>query len=53
MAYAERAPRLSEERAQELAEIAEPLLGGRQDARARVLGIAAWLLGRGGEARPS
>jgi uncharacterized RDD family membrane protein YckC len=44
IAYAERSPFLSEERAQELAAIPAPLLAG-DDPRERLFRIAAWLSG--------
>ncbi len=47
IAYAERSPFLSDERARELASIPEPLLGG-DDPRQKLFRIAAWLSGQGG-----
>jgi len=45
--YAERAPAWSEERVLELAQIAEPLVGGPADLAAhKLLGMAHWLAGR-------
>ena len=46
--YAERVPRLTPERADELAQIAQPLLvvGSASAARERLLGIANYLVGR-------
>jgi len=47
--YAERVPDLTPERAEELARVAEPLVGpGGPDARERVIRIANFLVGRGG-----
>lgn len=46
IAFAEREPLLSRERADELAGIADVLSRG-EEPRARLLAIAAWLLGRG------
>jgi len=46
IAFAEREPLLSRERADELAGIADVLAGG-EEPRSRLLAIAAWLLGRG------
>lgn len=47
VAFAERAPRLTEARQAELADLAEPLTGARGTlAVARLYGIANWLLGR-------
>ncbi len=46
VAYAERSPFLSEERARELASIPEPLLAD-DDPRQRLFRIAAWLSGQG------
>ena len=49
-AFAERAPLLSAERAEELAALATPLQAPPTPARERLLGIGAWLVGRtGGE----
>jgi uncharacterized RDD family membrane protein YckC len=52
VAFAERASLLSDARASELAAIATPLHRQGVVARERLLGIAAWLLGRGDEAQP-
>ena len=46
--YAERVPELTVERADELAQIAEPLVGGGAAARERLLGVANHLVGRTG-----
>jgi uncharacterized RDD family membrane protein YckC len=47
IAWAGRVPRLTAARAEELAELAKPVLpAGRSDATQRLLGIAHWLLGR-------
>jgi uncharacterized RDD family membrane protein YckC len=47
VAFGERAPRLTPERQQELADIAEPLIQARGQAGVlRLYGIANWLLGR-------
>ncbi len=51
-AFAERAPLLSEARAKELAALAIPLQAPPAPARERLLGIGAWLLGRGGGSGP-
>jgi uncharacterized RDD family membrane protein YckC len=52
VAFAERAPLLSAARADELAAIALPLHSPGVPPRERLLAMAAWLLGRGSEARP-
>lgn len=52
IAFRERAPLFSQARARELAGLATPLTGDAPDPRARLLGIAAWLLGRPGAERP-
>lgn len=52
VAFAERAPRLSEARAAELAALAEPLVDGREPPAERLLRIAAWLRGAGTGATP-
>ena len=49
IAFAERAARLSPERADELAALATPLVGS-EPPRAQLLRIAAWLVGRRGAA---
>jgi len=46
--YAERVPELTPERADELAQIAEPLVGGAKASRERLLGVANYLVGRTG-----
>jgi uncharacterized RDD family membrane protein YckC len=47
IAFAERATRLTRERQQELADIAEPVTAARgEDGVLRLAGIAGWLLGR-------
>jgi len=46
--YAERVPELTAERADELAQIAEPLVGGGAAVRERLLGVANHLVGRTG-----
>ena len=46
IAFAQRAPDLTEERARELAALAEPLVQGREDAVVALFGQAAWLVGR-------
>jgi uncharacterized RDD family membrane protein YckC len=51
IAFAERAPHLSDARADELAALPAPLLSPPQPARERLLAIAAWLLGRTGAER--
>jgi uncharacterized RDD family membrane protein YckC len=52
VAFAERAPRLSEARAAELAGLATPLLDGREPPAERLLRIAAWLRGAGADPAP-
>jgi len=46
VAFAERAPRLSSARQQELASLVEPLSGGGQVGVLRLYAMANWLLGR-------
>src|SRR5690606_13883122 len=52
VAFAERAPRLSEARAAELAALAAPLVDGRAPPAERLLRIAAWLRGAGADPTP-
>ena len=57
IAFAARLPRMTAERAHELAALAAPLTGGREAsgplATARLLAIAQWLLGRRAAAAPA
>jgi hypothetical protein len=46
MSFAERNSRLSEARAEELARLAAPLVDANSSAKAQLLGIAKYLLGR-------
>ena len=49
IAYGERAPLLSDARAEELARVAEPLVASGSPARDQLLRMAAWLSGRGSD----